>query len=450
MLQNYKIIKLLGRGSYGDVYLVYDSKKYYAMKKINIKKFNNKEKNCLISEIIVQKYHSCDYIIKFHDVHYQENYVYIISEYAQEGTLNDYIKNISNKNSFITNNNICKWCTQIAEGLRYLHDNNIIHRDLKTENIFLDKDYNIKIGDLGIIKILDGSKFAKTSIGTPYYMSPELYEGSNYNCKTDIWSLGCILYELITLKKPFLGKNIVQLSNNIRYKPYNKNFIHAYKEQYVRILDQLLEKDYQKRATVNVIFNSNFIKSFYHPGNINIRLMNLTIISKLENIPNWNIIVKKIIHDQVPTQNKLEYSKKQFKTITYQKTIYNNSIFPIIQNTNYSKIITNKNNDNYKYNNQNLKSIKLPAISNSLEITPPSRDPPPLPNKILNETPIKLNIYKSNQDYGYDINRTINTKKNINQVNSYVKNSKIIKLECINQVNSKKKDYQFNQLNFIK
>lgn len=90
-----------------------------------------------------------------------------------------------------------------------MHSQSILHRDLKTLNIFLTKDNKIKIGDLGVAKILDNIEkdFATSKVGTPYYLSPEVCEDRPYNSKSDIWSLGCILYELCTLKHPFEAKN---------------------------------------------------------------------------------------------------------------------------------------------------------------------------------------------------------------------------------------------------
>jgi NIMA (never in mitosis gene a)-related kinase len=90
-----------------------------------------------------------------------------------------------------------------------MHSQSVLHRDLKTLNIFLTKDNKIKIGDLGVAKILDNIEkdFATSKVGTPYYLSPEVCEDRPYNSKSDIWSLGCILYELCTLKHPFEAKN---------------------------------------------------------------------------------------------------------------------------------------------------------------------------------------------------------------------------------------------------
>ena len=124
---NYKIIKKIGEGSSGKVYLSEKNGNKFAIKKINVTNFSKKEKNYLISEIIIQQKHNSDYIIKLLDLFFQNNYIYIISEYACNGTLGQYIKN----NPKISLNLINKWLLQLSIGLKYLHDNNIIHRDLK-------------------------------------------------------------------------------------------------------------------------------------------------------------------------------------------------------------------------------------------------------------------------------------------------------------------------------
>jgi NIMA (never in mitosis gene a)-related kinase len=104
----------------------------------------------------------------------------------------------------------------MLKGLKALHDRGILHRDIKSANIFLSKNENyIKLGDLNLSKVVK-NKLTKTQTGTPYYASPEIYNNQPYGVKSDIWSLGCVIYEITTLKPPFLAKNILSLASKIK------------------------------------------------------------------------------------------------------------------------------------------------------------------------------------------------------------------------------------------
>lgn len=105
-------------------------------------------------------------------------------------------------------------------GLKALHDLNIMHRDLKSANVFINKDYSVKLGDMNISKVANNEGLNYTQTGTPYYASPEVWRDEPYNFKSDIWSLGCVLYELITLEPPFKANNMAALHKKIQKGRY--------------------------------------------------------------------------------------------------------------------------------------------------------------------------------------------------------------------------------------
>lgn len=167
-------------------------------------------------------------ITQYIDSFFEKNTLYIVMEHADGGDLYMAIQSRKKKGDQLTHNyyqedEIMRIFIQISLGLNHIHNKNIIHRDIKTQNIFITKNGIIKIGDFGVARIFDldkpsGSNDADdnrdrkmnlmTIIGTPYYMSPELCENKPYNFKSDVWSLGVILYELLTLTLPFQGNNI--------------------------------------------------------------------------------------------------------------------------------------------------------------------------------------------------------------------------------------------------
>lgn len=102
----------------------------------------------------------------------------------------------ASKGSLFKEDQILHWFVQIALAIHYMHENKVLHRDIKTQNIFLLGNGRLVLGDLGISKVLDGTMaFARTQIGTPYYMSPEIFRNAPYNHKSDVWALGCVLCE---------------------------------------------------------------------------------------------------------------------------------------------------------------------------------------------------------------------------------------------------------------
>lgn len=210
---DYEVLEKLGEGSYGKIFKVREKdndKRVLVIKQIDRKDI--KRKYDMLAEINVMARMDNPHIVKYHDSFTEgENKVNIIMEFCEKGDLHKLLKKrkmLSTKQMYLSENVVWNFFIQICIGLYHMHSEKILHRDLKTLNIFLTKDNKIKIGDLGVAKILeDFDNFVTSKVGTPYYLSPEVCEDRPYNSKSDIWSLGCILYELCTLCHPFEAKN---------------------------------------------------------------------------------------------------------------------------------------------------------------------------------------------------------------------------------------------------
>jgi NIMA (never in mitosis gene a)-related kinase len=144
--------------------------------------------------------------------------------------------------------------------IKHIHDKRILHRDLKSQNVFLTEKGEIKLGDFGIAKCLKNTvEVAKTIVGTPYYFSPEIIQNKPYSFKSDIWSLGILLYEMCALKMPFDGSNLASLSIKIikgNYTPLPTSFTKDIR----CLISSLLNVDMNKRPSINEILRNSLIK----------------------------------------------------------------------------------------------------------------------------------------------------------------------------------------------
>lgn len=177
-------------------------------------------------------------------------------EYAKDGDLRKIIKSRKKKRKYFTQHEIIKYITQIANSINYIHSKKILHRDIKPENIFIS-DGIIKLGDFGISKELSASiDFTNTGVGTPYYISPEICQGQKYNHKSDIWSFGCLLYELMTLERPYNYEGINTLIYNIvNSLPETKIDDKLYSPELIELVRDMMQKDPEKRPNIQEIIS---------------------------------------------------------------------------------------------------------------------------------------------------------------------------------------------------
>ena len=263
-VEEYKVIRSVGKGSFGKVYLVRHTKekKHYCMKCIKLTNIPKKEREACRHEVKLMQRLSHPNIVGFKDSFFAKrgNQLCIVMTYCDGGDLSDRVKQQSRTGRRFREDQVLNWFVQISLGLHAMHENNILHRDLKTQNIFLLGNGRLVLGDLGISKVLEGTMdFAKTCIGTPYYMSPELFKNQPYNHKSDIWALGCILYELCTLKHAFDANSLNGLSSKILrgyYPPVDKKFSSGTRE----LIKKMLSKHPSSRPSIHETLRNPKIK----------------------------------------------------------------------------------------------------------------------------------------------------------------------------------------------
>ncbi|XP_047127055.1 serine/threonine-protein kinase Nek4 isoform X1 [Hydra vulgaris] len=217
-IENYIIGKLIGKGSYGEVNLAQSKvdKKWYVIKSIDLRNASKKERLFAQQEVdILSKLYHPNIVSYKESFQFDNGCLAIVMVYCEGGDLYTRLREQAKLGQYLSETQVVEWFIQIAMALQYMHNENILHRDLKTQNIFLSKTKIIKLGDLGIARVLENNfDMATTMIGTPYYMSPELFSNKPYNTKSDIWALGCCVYEMITLKHAFNASDM----NSLVYK----------------------------------------------------------------------------------------------------------------------------------------------------------------------------------------------------------------------------------------
>uniref|UniRef100_A0A668RN08 Serine/threonine-protein kinase Nek8 n=1 Tax=Oreochromis aureus TaxID=47969 RepID=A0A668RN08_OREAU len=224
---------------------------YVILKEIPVEQMSRDERLAAQNECQVLKLLNHPNIIEYYENFLEDKALMIAMEYAPGGTLADYIQ--KRCNSLLDEDTILHFFVQILLALYHVHNKLILHRDLKTQNILLDKHQMIvKIGDFGISKILVSKSKAYTVVGTPCYISPELCEGKPYNQKSDIWALGCVLYELASLKRAFEAANLPALVLKIMsgtFAPISDR----YSPELRQLILNMLNLDPSKRPQLNEI-----------------------------------------------------------------------------------------------------------------------------------------------------------------------------------------------------
>ena len=242
----YEIIEKLGQNTYDSIFKIKNihDKKIYIMKKIFLKNLKEKEKEMIEKEINLLIKNNSNYNIKYYDIFQDTDYLNIIMEYLGDCRLKTLIENNKEENKVLDEEKIYKIILKVSLGLKELHDNNIIHGSLTPENISINEDI-LKIGDF------DFAKHLNPLTNSFNYVAPEIINSKNYNSKVDIWSLGCILYELCSSKKCFEGDSFFNLCDNIINKPHKLLCLNNYSKSLQNLLNLMLQKDNDKRPNIS-------------------------------------------------------------------------------------------------------------------------------------------------------------------------------------------------------
>ncbi|KAL9976486.1 hypothetical protein ACROYT_G013794 [Oculina patagonica] len=197
-------------------------------------------------------------IVKFLDSFMDGEFFCIVTEYCEGGDLDDKITAWKKAGKRFDESLILAWFIQLVLAVKFMHEKRMLHRDLKTRNIFLKKNI-IKLGDFGISRILMGtSDMATTFTGTPYYMSPEVLKHEGYKYKSDIWSMGAVLYELCNLQHAFQGESLM----GVMYKIVEGNppkLSDKYSVELQTLYDRMLDKDPANRPSASEVLRNEYI-----------------------------------------------------------------------------------------------------------------------------------------------------------------------------------------------
>ncbi|TDH73199.1 uncharacterized protein CCR75_003072 [Bremia lactucae] len=263
MWQDIEVIRTIGKGTHGTVVLARRKMDgaVVAVKRVRISQISENGRKQADNEVILLKslYHVN--IVRFYDHFLADDELNIVMEYSDGGNLRQLVKLRSReKMGPFPEPVIMSWFAQLVLAVAYIHGKNVLHRDLKAQNIFLTHKNVVKLGDFGISKALAGDDTANTACGTPESMSPEICRGEPYGKKSDIWSLGCILYEMIVLRRPFEASTLPEIFTKIckgEFPPILPSF-----SRELRLLVQLmLQQDASKRPSIEDICRFPFVQA---------------------------------------------------------------------------------------------------------------------------------------------------------------------------------------------
>ena len=368
-MNDFQIISKLGEGAYSTVFKVKRiiDNQIYALKKVKLMNLSEKEKENSLNEVRILASVKSNFVVSYKEAFFDEkdNTLCIVMEFADRGDL--YQKIVAHKKSakFFEESDIWRIFIQLVKGLKALHDLKILHRDMKSANVFLFSNGCAKLGDLNVSKVARRG-LGYTQTGTPYYASPEVWKDKPYDHKSDVWSLGCVLYEMITLRPPFRAKDMEGLFNKVCKGQYNR-IPDRFSEDLFKIVQYLLQVNSIQRPSCEQILQHpiilkriEYFKSFGGEDENEDKCL-LKTIHMPKNLLFLSDKLPKPNYDrQFKDTNKNEEESKNYRSFNKVVSLNNN-----LGNTNNSNETNKENNSCSTHPKRPLKLVPLNHNSNN-------------------------------------------------------------------------------------
>ncbi|XP_059196118.1 serine/threonine-protein kinase Nek11 [Centropristis striata] len=262
--KRYSILQALGRGSFGSVYLVQDTKasdgeQLKVLKQVPVGDLRPDETVRAVQEAQLLSSLQHPAILSFHLSFLEGDAFCILTEFCQDGDLDCRLEEVRRGGRSLPEEQVVDWLIQLLLGLHYMHQRRILHRDLKAKNVFLKRNL-VKIGDLGVSCLLIGScDLASTFTGTPFYMSPEILKQQRYDYKSDIWALGCLLYQMCSLSHAFQAPSFLSVVKRI-VEGTAPTLPRRYSQELDAVLQRMLQKEPASRASAAELLKTQFME----------------------------------------------------------------------------------------------------------------------------------------------------------------------------------------------